>query len=64
MYGAGLMGYGNIWIIHISISLEMVWQDRTDSNAFPERYDTAVKVAKKSLSTIAANSLKTYSCLY
>ena len=42
----------------------MVWQDRTDSNAFPERYDTAVKVAKKSLSTIAANSLKTYSCLY
>lgn len=25
--------------------------DRTDNNAFPERYDTAVKVAKKSLST-------------
>ncbi len=25
--------------------------DRTDANAFPERYSTAVKVAKKSLST-------------
>ena len=25
--------------------------DRTDANAFPERYNTAVKVAKKSLNT-------------
>lgn len=29
--------------------------DRTDANAFPERYQTAVKVAKKSLETYVSN---------